>query len=49
MRFVHGADFTARRVAAHIAARLGASSDDGTTIKDSSGSQAAAKIPVKPS
>ena len=50
MRFVHGADFAARRIAAHIASRLGArvngSADAGHTA---AGSQAAPKVPVKPS
>jgi thioredoxin reductase len=50
MRFVHGADFTARRVAEHIAAGLGARpGEDRTTAQDAEGSQAASKIPVKPS
>jgi thioredoxin reductase len=44
MRFVHGADFTARRIARHIAAR--AKSRRGTD--QATATEAAAQIPVKP-
>ncbi|GLZ06031.1 hypothetical protein Acsp03_34970 [Actinomadura sp. NBRC 104412] len=50
MRFVHGADFAARRIAAHIATRLGARVNGGSDAgHTAAGSQAAPKVPVKPS
>jgi thioredoxin reductase len=49
MRFVHGADFTARRVATHIAARLGNRLGGGADTGRVTDAQASPKIPVKPS